>query len=133
MKIWKVLLLLALVFFAGIAVGVVGTRVVVRSVVQQAIVHPERVQAAVERNLTHRLGLDSDQQVKLHDIMTDTRSQLASLRKQMQPQVSAVLRNADQKISAMLTPAQQTRYQKIKGNAWPALRRFHNNTPASQP
>lgn len=106
MKIWKSILLLALVFFAGLAVGVVGTRIVVRHVVRQAIMHPERMQSLMERNLTRRLQLDSDQQVKVHAILTDTRGQLSNLRKQFQPQAAKVLHDADQKISALLTPEQ---------------------------
>lgn len=120
--------MLALVFVAGIAVGVVSTRAVVRHVVQNAIVHPEKVQAMMERNLTRRLRLDNDQQVKLHAILTDTRSQLADLRKQFQPQAAAILHDTDQKISALLTPDQQSRYEKIKEKTWPGLRH-----PRSQP
>jgi len=122
MKNWKSLLLLVLVFFAGLAVGVVGTRIVVRRVVQGAIAHPERVQTYMERNLTRRLRLDNDQQVKLHDILTDTRGQLTSLRKEFQPQAAEVLTDADKKISALLTPEQQERYDKFKERNWPALR-----------
>jgi hypothetical protein len=121
MKKWKSILLLALVFFAGLAMGVVGTRIVVRRAVQQAIMHPEKVQSLMERNLTRRLGLDNDQQVKLHGILTDTRGQLTDLRKQFQPQAAEVLNDADQKISALLTPEQQKRYDKFKEHNWPAL------------
>ena len=122
MKNWKSILLLALVFFAGLAVGVVGTRVVVGRVVQQAIAHPERVQSMMERNLTRRLRLDNDQQVKLHDILTDARGQLTTLRKEVQPQAAEVITDADKKISALLTPDQQARYDKFKERNWPALR-----------
>jgi hypothetical protein len=122
MKNWKSILLLALVFFAGLAVGVVGTRIAVRRVVQQAIAHPERMQTFMERNLTRRLQLDNDQQVKLHAILTDTRGQLTDLRKQFQPQAAQVLHGADEKISALLTPEQQARYDKFKERNWPALR-----------
>ena len=122
MKNWKSLLLLALVFFAGVAVGVVGTRVVVRRVMQQAITHPERVQSLMERNLTRRLRLDNEQQVKLHEILTDARGQLSGLRKEFQPQAAAVLRDTDGKITALLTPEQQVRYEKFKERNWPALR-----------
>ena len=122
MKNWKSLLLLVLVFFAGLAVGVVGTRIVVRHVVQNAITHPERVQTFMERNLTRRLRLDNDQQVKLHDILTDARGQLTSLRKEFQPQAAEILTGADKKISALLTPEQQERYDKFKERNWPALR-----------
>lgn len=125
MKRWKSILLLVLVFFAGIAVGVVGTRAVVRHAVQTAIVHPEKVQAIMERNLTRRLRLDNEQQVKLHAILTDTRTQLTDLRKQFQPQAATILHDTDQKISALLTPEQQSRYEKIKEKTWPGLRRLH--------
>jgi hypothetical protein len=124
MKKWKSILLLTLVFFAGLALGVVGTRAVVRRVVQQAIVHPERMQSLMERNLTRKLRLDNAQQMKLHAILTDARGQLIDLRQQFQPQAAAVLTNADQKISALLTPEQQTRYDKFKDRNWPALRRL---------
>jgi Spy/CpxP family protein refolding chaperone len=124
MKNWKSILLLILVFFAGLAVGVVGTRIVVRRVVQTAINHPERVQSLMERNLTRKLNLDNSQQVKLHDVLTDARGQLTDLRKEFQPQAATILTNADQKISALLTPEQQARYEKFKDRNWPALRRL---------
>lgn len=123
MKNWKSILLLILVFFAGLAVGVVGTHIVVRHVVQAAINHPERVQSFMERNLNRKLSLDNEQQVKLHGILTDARGQLTDLRKEFQPQAASVLTNADQKISAILTPDQQVRYEKFKERNWPALKR----------
>jgi len=122
MKNWKSLLLLALVFFSGVAVGVVGTRVVVRRVVQQAIAHPEKVQFLMERNLTRKLRLDHGQQVKLHEILTESRTQLRELRQEFQPQTAAVLRGTDEKIAALLTPEQQTRYELIKEQNRPMLR-----------
>lgn len=124
MKNWKSILLLVLVFFAGLAVGMVGTRIVVRRTVQLAIIHPEKAQVFFERNLARRLQLDSDQQAKLHAILVDTRVQLRDLRKQIQPQAAGILRGADAKISALLTPEQQARYEKIKQNGGPAWRRL---------
>ena len=129
MKKWKSILLLVLVFFAGLAVGVVGTRAAVRRAVQQAIAHPERMQSLMERNLTRKLRLDNAQQVKLHAILTDARGQLTDLRKEFQPQAASVLTNADQKISALLTPEQQARYDEFKERNWPALRRLRTTAP----
>lgn len=129
MKLWKSILLLALVFAAGIAVGVVGTRIAIRRLVQQAVVHPEKAQFALERSLTRRLRLDNDQQVRIHAILTDTRGQLGALRQEFQPQAAEVLRGADRKITALLTPAQQARYERIKDVGWPALRRLRPATP----
>jgi hypothetical protein len=124
MKQWKTILLLALIFFAGLAVGVVGTRLVVRRAVQQAINHPEKVQWLIERNLTRRLQLDPEQQTQLHAILSDTRGQLGALHKEFQPRTAGVLHAADQKIAALLTPAQQAQYEKLKARGLPALRRL---------
>lgn len=114
MKNWKSVLLLALVFLAGIGVGVLGTRASVRRVVQQAIAHPEKVQLLTERKLTRNLHLDTEQQAKLHTILTESRGQLRDLRKDFQPRTAAVFRATDEKIFALLTPEQQSRYQKLK-------------------
>jgi hypothetical protein len=122
MKNWKSILLLVIVFCAGLAVGVVGTRIAVRRVIQQAMTHPERLQTFMERNLTRRLRLDNEQQVKLHGILTEARGQLTGLRQQFQPQAAEILRDTDQKISALLTPGQAERYQKFKERNWPALK-----------
>jgi hypothetical protein len=122
MKVFKSLLLLALVFFAGIVIGVVGTRVVVRHAVQQAVLHPERVQAVIERNLARRLRLDGGQQAKLHEILSEAHGQLKDLRREYQPQVIVVVSHTEQQIDAILTPGQQARFEKLKEENRPLLR-----------
>jgi Spy/CpxP family protein refolding chaperone len=114
MKLFKSLLLLALMFFAGIVVGVVGTRAVVRHAVREAILHPDRAQTLMERSFTRQLRLDNAQQVKLHQILTDAHAQLKDLRVQYQPQFFEVVSNAGGQINALLTPEQQARFEKMK-------------------
>ncbi len=121
MKTFKSLLLVALVFLAGLAVGVVGTRVVVRRAVSEAITHPEIIQSRLERNLAFRLRLDGDQRVKLRDIMSDTHNQLKDLRREFRPRVVLVLSNANEQITALLTPEQQARFEKWKKENHPLL------------
>jgi len=126
MKLFKSLLLLALVFFAGIVVGVVGTRAVVRHVVREVILHPDRAQAFMEHNLTRKLKLDNEQQVKLHQILTAAHAQLKDLRSEYQPQFFAVVSNASQQITGILTPEQQARFEKLRAEN-------HLMLPAAQP
>ena len=114
MKTFKLVLLIGLVFLAGIAAGVVGTRIAVRYWVRSAIERPQMVQTLIERRLNRRLRLDADQQAQVHKILTDTRSQLKSLRQEYRPQVILIVSNADAQISGLLTPAQQARYEKVK-------------------
>lgn len=122
MKRWKSILLLALVFFAGVVLGVAGTRAVTRHLTRMAIAHPERVQFVIERSLTRRLHLTTDQQAQLHDILTDTRTQMKTLREEFRPKVQAIYLDTDTKIDAILTPDQQAKYEKIKEADHPLLR-----------
>ena len=122
MKHWKSILLLALVFLTGIVVGVAGTRAVARRALQQAEAHPERLQRIIEHSLTRRLRLDEGQQAKLHDIMTDARGQMRSLRQEYRPKAAAVFQGADEKIAAILTPEQLERYERLKQADHPLLR-----------
>lgn len=131
MKNWKSILLLVLVFLAGVAVGVVSTRAVVRHFMQQAFAHPQRLQAFIERDLSRKLRLDTSQRAKLHTILTDTHDQLQNLREQYRPQAALVFSNADAEITAMLTPEQQARYEKVKElnrPIWRALRQKSANS-----
>ena len=127
MKNWKSILLLGLVFFAGAMAGVVGTRTFIRRAVQQAVAHPEKVQAAMEQNLTRKLRLDRGQQAQLHEIMTESRTQMRELRKDFQPQLLAVIHGTDGKISALLKPEQLARYEKLKREERPWLRPWQVN------
>jgi len=114
MKTFRLLLLVGLVFLAGVVAGVVGTRIAVRHWVRSAIQRPQMVQALVERRLNRRLGLDANQQVQVHQILTATRGQLKGLRQEYRPQVIMIVSNADAQISVLLTPAQRERFEKMK-------------------
>ena len=127
MKTLKLLLLLALVFLAGMAAGVVGTRMVVRHEVREAILHPERVQIFLERSLARQLRLDNEQQVKLRQILLDAHDQLRDLRQQYRPQLVEVVSNANQQITAMLTPEQQARFEALKRKNHLLLGAFRQN------
>jgi hypothetical protein len=127
MKTFKSILLLALVFFAGLVVGVVGTRAVVRHMVREVILHPDRAQTFMERNLTRKLRLDNGQQVKLHEILSDAHGQLKDLRREYQPQFFEVLSNANGQITAILTPAQQAEFDKLKSENHPLMQAIQQN------
>jgi Spy/CpxP family protein refolding chaperone len=122
MKQFKSWLLLALIFLAGMVVGVVGTRVVVRHFVRDAIMHPEKVQAVMERNLTRRLRLDDGQQSKLHQILSDAHGEMKALQREYQPRIFEVVSNADGQIAAILTPEQQAKFEQLKADKLPFLR-----------
>jgi len=129
MKTFKLIVLLALVFLAGAVAGVVGTRMVVRHELHQAILHPDRVQIMVERRLTRQLQLDGGQQAKLHDILSGTHTQLMELRREYGPQFVLILNNANDQITAILTPEQRARFEELKRRNHVLLGAFRPNSP----
>jgi len=116
MKTFKLLLLVGLVFLAGVVAGVVGTRIAIRHWMRLAIDRPQMVQRLIERRLDRQLRLDANQRTRVHQILTDTRGQLKGLRQEYRPQVVLIVSNADVEISTLLTPAQQQRFEKMKQN-----------------
>ena len=110
----KSILLLVLVFTAGLVVGIVGTRIAARHFIQRIMTQPERFQQFMERDLAWQLRLDRDQRARLHDILTASRGQLREIRKQIQPQTALVYSNANAQIAALLTPGQQTAFEQFK-------------------
>ena len=110
----KPVLLLVLVFLAGLAVGVVGTRLVVRQMVRTAIERPDRVRLMLERRLDRRLNLTADQQAQVHDILTNAQAQIQDLRREFRPQLGRVVMQANREITAILTPGQRVRFERMK-------------------
>ena len=114
MKTFKLLLLVGLVFLAGVVAGVVSTRIAIRHWMSSAIRQPQMVQTLIERRLKWQLRLDASQEAQVHQILTDARGQLKELRQEYRPQAVMIVSNADAKISALLTPAQAERFEKMK-------------------
>jgi hypothetical protein len=114
MKTLKLSLLIALVFLAGVAAGVVGTRIAIRHWVNTAVQRPQNFQMLLERNLRWRLRLNAQQRVEVHRILTGARVQLRDLRQEYRPQVVAVLTNTEAQISAVLTPEQEARFEQMQ-------------------
>ena len=114
MKQLKVWLVVAAVFVAGFAVGVVVTRGVVRHWVHGIAMHPERMRGLVEKRLNARLRLDPEQHRKVSQILTNTEGELKALRREFAPRFIAILTNTESEISATLTPEQRERFKKFR-------------------
>ena len=129
MKVWRAILVLTLVFGAGAAAGVFGARWVARQEAHQAALHPERSQQQLERVLARRLDLNTDQQAKMHDIVSRSRQELETIYQQVQPQTASVRRAMDGEIMQILTPEQRELYRHFKQQNHP----FWRPGPASRP
>jgi Spy/CpxP family protein refolding chaperone len=65
-------------------------------------------------NLAERLNLNADQKTKVQEIFGDTREQLGALRKECEPRMDEIRRQADGRLQTVLTPEQWQKFQKIR-------------------
>jgi hypothetical protein len=114
MKYLKPIIVLVLVFIAGISVGVVVTRTIIKRDIRRAIVQPELVRLRIERELTRELVLNAAQQRKLDEILITMQQEIAKARKEGQPRLRPILAGAQQRLNEILTPEQQEKFEKYQ-------------------
>ncbi len=122
MKRCKPWLVIALVFLAGVVFGVVATRVVVRHIVRTAIAQPQTVHDRIERDLNRRLKLTDEQRPKVHAALVQAHERLQALRQDFQPRFVLIITQAQQEVSAVLTPEQRERFEQFKQETRPFWR-----------
>jgi Spy/CpxP family protein refolding chaperone len=61
-----------------------------------------------------RLQLDEGQRAQARQIFADTRGQLEALRRESEPRVVEIRRQADERLQKVLTPEQWQRFQQMK-------------------
>src|SRR5437868_233729 len=114
-------LLLALMFVAGFAGGVVVTRAAVRNFVRNAAANPDLLRVRIEREMAWTLKLDRQQRLQVAQILKQSHERLRTLRQQFQPQIALIVQDARKDISAVLTPAQQERFEQFMNENRPFL------------
>jgi len=64
--------------------------------------------------LSERLNLTPEQKTKVQEIFSDTREQLRAVRRESEPKVNEIRRQADGRLQTVMTPEQWQQFQKIK-------------------
>lgn len=125
MSRWKPALALLLVFVAGMVVGVVGTRMVVRVVATTMLKDPafaqtmvqrqtEMVQRQMELRLVRRLNLGPKQRERVREILSEMQGQLKLINQETQPRRAEAVTNAEAQIDLVLNPDQKAEFEKMK-------------------
>jgi len=110
----KAILAVLLVFVFGAASGALVTHVI----------HQERferyagggrppMEDTLVKRLTSKLDLNSQQQERVRAIIHETQLGMHQIRQQSRPQIEGVLSEGQKRISALLTPEQREKYEKI--------------------
>lgn len=105
---WQVRVAALVIFVIGFAAGALAINVYKRW---------ERTGAGMSRQdrfekMLDRLNLNADQKTQVHQILSDTRGQLQTLRKESEPRFEDIRRQADERLQKVLTPEQWQQFQK---------------------
>jgi len=104
---WQVRVIAAIIFALGFTTGILAVNLY-RSLARNMTPRDRFEQ------LSDRLKLNVDQKTKVQQIFGDTREQLKGLRKESEPKVSDIRRQADEKLQQVLTPEQWKQFQVIQ-------------------
>ncbi|HEX6730935.1 MAG TPA: periplasmic heavy metal sensor [Pyrinomonadaceae bacterium] len=105
---WQVRLAALVIFVLGFTAGILALNVYRRWARDEGDPRDR-----IER-LSQRLQLNEDQKTKMQQVFSDTREQLSALRKESEPKVNEIRRQADERMKLILTPEQWQQFQKMR-------------------
>ncbi len=105
---WQVRVAAAVIFLLGFAAGILALNIY-RGLARGAGVPRDRFE-----QLSERLQLNADQKTRVQTIVGDTRDQLRALRKESEPKVNDIRRQADERMQQVLTPEQWKQFQSMR-------------------
>jgi len=107
---WQVRAAAAVIFVLGFAAGALALNA------YRAWSRAEAPQTQQDRfrQLSQRLQLSAEQQAQVRQVFDDTRSRLDALRKESEPRVQEIRRQADERLRQTLTPEQWQQFQQMR-------------------
>jgi len=115
---WKVRVAAAVIFLLGFAAGAL-TLNVYRAWARQ---NPPTPASKIDR-IAKELQLSPDQKTKMEQIFNDTREQLRGLRKESEPKVAEIRKQADERFQQTLSAEQWQKFQELRKEMWGSRRR----------
>jgi len=122
MKGFKPWLVIGLVFFAGIAVGVMGTRAVIKGRFDRIIgnANPKDpkewvdfIRERMEKEMVTDLNLTPEQQTNIHQVFVESGEQMRKVHNDFEPRIKEIFEKAHTNIAARLTPEQREKFEKL--------------------
>ncbi len=105
---WQVRVAAGVIFLLGFTAGILALNVY-RGWARGAGAPRDRVE-----QLAKRLQLNAEQKTRVQQIFGDTREQLRALRKESEPKVNDIRRQADERMQQVLTPEQWKQFQTMR-------------------
>lgn len=105
---WQVRIAAAIIFVLGFTAGILALNV------YRGWARPDGRDRFEQ--VSSRLNLTADQKTKVQQIFGDTREQLRALRRESEPRVTDIRRQADERLQQVLTPEQWQQFQKLRAD-----------------
>ena len=109
---WQVRIAALLIFVLGFAAGILALNV------YRTLARGERRGDRFEQ-MSEKLQLTDDQKTKVQEIFSDTREQLRALRRESEPRVDEIRRQADGRLQTVLSPEQWQKFQSLRDEMRP--------------
>ncbi len=112
----SLVLSLLVVFASGAVVGALGHRYYALNTVvaKEGPKSPEEYRRLYMSEMHSRLKLNADQEQKLAKILDETRDKFRAQREKARPEMKAIQDEQVARINEMLSPEQQTEYDKLR-------------------
>ena len=110
---WQVRIAALIIFVLGFAAGILALNVY-RGLAARGDRRADRLE-----QMADRLQLTDEQKTKVQEIFSDTREQLRALRRESEPKVNDIRRQADGRLQTVLTPEQWQKFQSIRDEMRP--------------
>lgn len=114
MKNIKAIAGILLIFALGAASGSIVTHMIARAHLESFINGGQHAREdVIVKRLAKKLDLDNRQLEQVRTIVQETHTGIQQVRKQARPQVEALLEQGQKRISALLNPDQQKKFDKM--------------------
>ena len=105
---WQVRIAAGVIFVLGFVSGILALNV------YRGLARGERHPGNRVEMLAERLQLTEDQKTKVQEIFNDTREQVRAVRRESEPKMDEIRRQADGRLQTVLTPEQWEKFQSVR-------------------
>ena len=105
---WQVRIAAGIIFVLGFVAGILALNVY-RGLARNGEHQGNRVEM-----LADRLQLTEEQKTKVQEIFNDTREQVRAVRRESEPKMDEIRRQADGRLQTVLTPEQWQKFQTVR-------------------
>jgi len=110
---WRMVAFVFVLLTAGFIAGGATAAIVIRHMVRDAMLHPERMPQRMTKRLSRRLDLTDQQQQHVLAILTARQKRLQAIRRRVQPEVLTELEQAKREIAVVLDAEQAAEWNRF--------------------